>query len=205
MRTPATRGRRRLGRVSSAVGAVVVSALLLGILGFGYGTIPALGPALDPGRGAWTSAYDGTPATAQALHVPGLTKPVTVSFTKDGLTSINAGDEHDLFLALGYVHAKDRLSEMDLERRLGEGQLAQLGGPSDLASDEFELRLGLLRTAQNEWATTTGTARQALLAYAQGVNDDIAQVRADGDWPAVFTLTGAYPKPWTPVDRKSVG
>jgi penicillin amidase len=200
MRTPATWGRRRLGLVSSAVGAVVVSALLLGILGFGYGTIPALGPALDPGRGAWTSAYDGTPVTSQALHVPGLTKPVTVSFTKDGLTSINAGDEHDLFLALGYVHAKDRLSEMDLERRLGEGQLAQLGGPSDLASDEFELRLGLLRTAQNEWATTTGTARQALLAYAQGVNDDIAQVRADGDWPAVFTLTGAYPRPWTPVD-----
>jgi penicillin G amidase len=98
------------------------------------------------------------------------------------------------------VHAKYRLSEMDLERRLGEGQLAQLGGPSDLASDQFELRLGLLRTAQNEWAQTTGAARQALLAYAQGVNDDIAQVRADGDWPSVFTLAGAYPKPWTPVD-----
>jgi penicillin G amidase len=89
---------------------------------------------------------------------------------------------------------------MDLERRLGEGQLAQLGGPSDLASDQFELRLGLLRTAQNEWAQTTGAARQALLAYAQGVNDDIAQVRADGDWPSVFTLAGAYPKPWTPYD-----
>jgi penicillin amidase len=186
--------------VLSAVGAVVVSTLLLGILGFGYGTIPALGPALDPGRGAWTSAYDGTPVTSQALHVPGLTKPATVSFTKDGLASINAGDDHDLFLALGYVQAKYRLSEMDLERRLGEGQLAQLGGPSDLSSDEFELRLGLLRTAENEWAQTTGTARQALLAYAQGVNDDVAQVRADGHWPAVFTLTGAYPKPWTPVD-----
>jgi penicillin G amidase len=200
MRTPGRWRRRWAGRVLSAVGAVVVSALLLGILGFGYGTIPALGPALDPGRGAWTSAYDGTAVTSQALHVPGLTKPVTVSFTKDGLASINAGDDNDLFLALGYVQAKYRLSEMDLERRLGEGQLAQLGGPSDLASDEFELRLGLLRTAQNEWAQTTGTARQALLAYAQGVNDDIAQVRADGDWPAVFTLTGAYPKPWTPVD-----
>ena len=194
------RWRRQPRRVLSAVGAVVVSALLLGILGFGYGTIPALGPALDPGRGAWTSAYDGTAVTSQALHVPGLAKPVTVSFTKDGLASINADDDRDLFLALGYVQAKYRLSEMDLERRLGEGQLAQLGGPSDLASDEFELRLGLLRTAQNEWAQTTGTARQALLAYAQGVNDDIAQVRADGDWPAVFTLAGAYPRTWTPVD-----
>ena len=73
-------------------------------------------------------------------------------------------------------------------------------GRSDLASDEFELRLGLLRTAQNEWARTTGAARAALLAYAQGVNDDIAEVRASGDWPALFTLTGQYPRAWTPVD-----
>src|ERR1700721_396278 len=74
------RGRSRARRVVSLVGAVVVSALLLGVLGFGYGGIPALGPALDPGRGAWTSADDGAPATSQALHVPGLAKPVPVSF-----------------------------------------------------------------------------------------------------------------------------
>jgi penicillin amidase len=174
-------------------------------MGFGYGAIPALGPALDPGRGAWTSAAGGAPVSSQALDVPSLVGPVTVSYTKDGLASINAGNDHDLFLALGYVHAKFRLSEMDLERRVGEGQLAQLAGPSGVASDEFELRLGLLRTAQNEWARIDGSpgqaaARQALLAYAQGVNDDIAQVRASGDWPAIFTLTGAYPAPWTPVD-----
>src|SRR3984957_17544658 len=198
MRTPGRWGRRRAGRGLSAVGAVGVSALLLGVLGFGYGTIPALGPALDPGRGAWTSASGGTPVTSHPLSVPGLIKPATISFTKEGLASISAGDDHDLFLALGYLHAKERLSEMDLERRLGEGQLAQLGGPSALASDALRPRLGLLRTAQNEWAQTTGAARQALLAYTQGVNDDIAQVRANGDWPAVFTLAGAYPKTWPP-------
>jgi penicillin amidase len=194
------RGRRRARRVASLVGAVAVSALLLGVLGFGYGAIPALGPALDPGRGAWTSAYDGQPASSQGLRVPGLTGPVTVSFSAQGLASISAGSTHDLFLALGYVHAKFRLTELDAERRLGEGRLAQLAGPSDLASDEFELRLGLLRTAQNEWARVTGPARSALLAYSRGVNDDIAQVRASGDWPALFSLTGQYPAPWTPVD-----
>ena len=187
-------------RVVSLVAAVVMSALLLGVLGFGYGAIPALGPALDPGRGAWTSASGGQPVSSEQLHVQGLTGPVTVSFTAQGLPSVSAGSTHDLMLALGYVHAKFRLSELDAERRLGEGRLAQLAGPSDLASDEFELRLGLLRTAQNEWARTTGTARAALLAYAQGVNDDIAQVRASGDWPALFTLAGQYPGPWTPVD-----
>ncbi len=107
-----------------------------------------------------------------------------------------------MFLALGYVHARFRLTEMDEERRLGEGRLAQLAGPSDLASDKFELQLGLLRTAQLEWAQMPkgGMAAQALIAYAQGVNDDIAQVRASGQWPATFTLAGVYPAPWTPVD-----
>ncbi len=57
-----------------------------------------------------------------------------------------------------------------------------------------------VRTARNEWTRTAGPARAALLAYAQGVNDDIAQVRASGDWPALFSLTGQYPAPWTPVD-----
>ncbi len=196
------RGRRRsrAWRVANLVGAVVVSALLLGVLGFGYGGIPALGPALDPGRGAWTSASGGQPVSSEQLHVPGLAGPVTVSFSAQGLASVSAGNTHDLFLAEGYVHAKFRLTELDAERRLGEGRLAQLAGPSDLASDEFELRLGLLRTAQNEWARTTGTTRAALLAYAQGVNDDIAQVRASGDWPALFSLSGQYPSPWTPVD-----
>jgi penicillin G amidase len=193
-------GRWRLRSVLNAAAAVVVSAALLGVLGFGYGTIPALGPALDPGRGAWTSASGGQPVGSEVLRVPGLTAPVSVSFSSQGLASIDAANTRDLFVALGYVHAKFRLSEMDLERRLGEGRLAQLAGPSDLSSDEFELRLGLLRTAQNEWARTTGEARAALLAYAQGVNDDIAAVRAAGDWPAVFTLTGTYPASWTPVD-----
>ena len=194
------RRRPRAWRVVSLVGAVVVSALVLGVLGFGYGAIPALGPALDPGRGAWTSASGGQPVSSQQLHLQGLAGPVTVSFSAQGLASISAGSTNDLFLALGYVHAKFRLTELDAERRLGEGRLAQLAGPSDLASDEFELRLGLLRTAQNEWARTTGTERAALLAYARGVNDDIAQVRASGAWPALFSLAGQYPSPWTPVD-----
>ena len=196
------RRRRRLGRAANIAAALVVSVVLIGVLGFGYGTIPALGPALDPGRGAWTSAAGGEPVRAQTLSLAGLQHAVTVSFTAHGVASVRAASDHDMFLALGYVHAQFRLSEMDEERRWGEGRLAQLGGPSDLASDEFELRLGLLRTAQEEWAhmPEDSPAAQALTAYAKGVNDDIAQVRASGQWPAAFSLAGVYPGPWTPVD-----
>ena len=113
--------RRQSRHALNAVAAVAVSAVLLGVLGFGFGTIPALGPALDPARGSWTSASGGQPTSSQTLHVPGLTAPVTVSFSKQGLASIGAASTHDVFLALGYVHAEFRLPEMDLERRLATG------------------------------------------------------------------------------------
>jgi penicillin G amidase len=193
---------RRFAWSVNLLAALGVSVVLLAVLGFGYGTIPALGPALDPGRGAWTSAAGGEPVRSQTLTVAGLEHAVSVSFTAHGVPDIRAATDHDIFLALGYVHAQFRLSEMDEERRLGEGRLAQLGGPADLSSDEFELRLGLLRTAQREWAELpkNSLAAQALTAYAQGVNDDMAQVRASGQWPAVFSLPGVYPSAWTPVD-----
>src|ERR1700733_6250140 len=87
-------GGSRARRVVNLVGAVVVSALLLGVLGFGFGSIPALGPALDPGRGAWTAASGGQPVSSEQLLVPGLTGPVTVSFSAQGLASVSAGDTH---------------------------------------------------------------------------------------------------------------
>jgi penicillin amidase len=196
-----TRSRGRVGHVVNSAVAACVSVVLLGVLGFGYRTVPALGPALDPGEGVWTSAVGGEPVHAETLELTGLIRPVTVTFTSHGVASIDAATDHDLFLALGYVHARFRLTEMDEARRLG-GRLAQLAGPAGLASDKFELQLGLLRTAQAEWARMpqASPAAQALLAYARGVSDDIAQVRASGQWPAVFTLAGVYPGPWTPAD-----
>ena len=196
------RRRRRAGRILNVVCALAVSGLLLWVMAAGAGTIPPLGAALDPGQGAWTSAAGGQLPGSETLHLAGLRHPVTVSFTAQGVPSIQAATGHDAYLALGYVQARFRLAEMDSERRLGEGRLAQLAGPSKLRSDEFELRLGLLRTAQREWAATprSGPAGQALLSYTQGVNDDIAQVRARGDWPAEFSLARVYPARWTPVD-----
>jgi penicillin amidase len=190
------------GRAAHALIALWASAAVLALLAFGYGPVPALGRALDPGHGAWTSAAGGALPRSRALALPGLAHPVSVVFTSHGVPSIHAASEPGAFLALGYLHASFRLSEMDLERRLGEGRVAQIAGPPGVASDKFELRLGLLRTAQAEWAGLgrSSPAGQALLAYSRGVNDYLAQVRASGDWPSLFGLTGVYPRDWTPVD-----
>ena len=197
------RGRGALvGRSLRVLAALCVSAAVLALFAFGYGPVPALGRALVPGHGAWASAAGGQPVRSQTLALPGLSHPVSVAFTSHGVASIRAASDGDAFLALGYLHARFRLTEMDLERRLGEGKIAQLAGPAGLSSDKFELRLGLLRTAQAEWAATppASPAGEALLAYSRGVNDYLAQVRRTGDWPSIYALAGVYPVPWTPVD-----
>ncbi len=197
---------RQLIYVGNGVAALAVSACLLTVLGAGLGRFPALGRALVPGRGAWTSAAGARLPDSQTLTVAGLAEPVQVSFTVQGLASITAQTDDDAYTALGYVQAEFRLAQMDLERRVAEGRLAQLIGRSGVPSDEFELRLGLLRTAQQEWAAmpTGSPAAQALLAYAAGVNDYLARARATGQWPVAFSLAHVYPPDWTPVDSLAV-
>ncbi len=182
----------------------VLAVLVVG--GVGFRAIPALGRVLDPGHGAWTSAAGGEPVRSETLRLPGLVSPVSVAFTAQGVPSIDAANEGDALLAEGYLHASFRLTQMDLERRLAEGTLAQLVGPSAVTSDEFELRLGLLRTARREWAEMPKNSIPALEleSYSRGVNDFLSQDRQKNTWPAAFTLAGVYPAKWTPVDSLAV-
>ncbi len=129
-------GRGRLaGRAVHGLIALCASGAVLALLAFGYGPVPALGRALDPGRGAWASAAGGLPVRSLTLALRGLGHPVAVTFTGHGVPSIRASGQDDAFLALGYLHASFRLTEMDAERRLGEGRVAQLAGPAALPSD----------------------------------------------------------------------
>jgi penicillin G amidase len=201
--TPAqTRSRRhrRLSIVNVLVAAIVSVAVLYAAF-FGAGPLPSLGPTFNPTTGAWTMAADAS-ISSETLRIAGLEKPVTVTLESDGTAHIVAQTDHDLFLATGYVHARFRLFQMDLLRRQGEGRLSEIVGKVALDSDRFELQLGLLRTAELEWKQLTpdSRSRQAILAYTQGVNVRIAQAENEHQLPAMFTLLGYQPKPWTPID-----
>jgi penicillin amidase len=191
----------RIRRIGNIAGALVAAGLLMFVLGAGYGPIPSLGRALVPGSGVWAASANAN-VSGQTPTLAGLSRPAAVSFTSQGYATVRAATDDDLFLAQGYVTATQRFSEMDLERRAGEGLLSQLDGASQESSDEFELQLGLARTAQAEWAAMpkSSEAARALTAYARGVNDYLAQVSASGRWPAIYALTGVRPAPWTPVD-----
>jgi penicillin amidase len=187
--------------IVNAVAAAVVSAALLYAAFFPAGKLPPLGTAFNPVTGVWTMAADAQ-VSSQKLRVSGLQQLVQVTFERDGTAHIVARTDHDLFLATGYVHARFRLFQMDLMRRQGEGRLSEIVGKAALDTDRFELQLGLLRTAKAEWdaLAADNPSRQALTAYAQGVNDRIAEAKSSHQLEAMFTLLGYEPKPWTPID-----
>ncbi|MEY9929760.1 penicillin amidase [Catenulispora sp. GP43] len=193
-------------RRANIVLSIVVSVAMMGLLAAGAGAIPPLGSALDPGAGVWDSAADGRPVKTETIRLDGMHAAATVSFDTAGVPTMHAGSEEDLFLVEGYVQARFRLSQMDLERRTAEGRLAELAGSPAVDSDTFELQTGLLRTAQANWSATPPDSEQgkALTAFSQGVNDRLAEVRRDGDWPTIFALTGVHPRDWTPVDSLAV-
>ncbi|MFI9219473.1 penicillin acylase family protein [Streptomyces werraensis] len=194
----ANKVRRAIHLVCSAT---VALALLL-LLGAGHGTVPALGKALVPGGGIWASSSAQTTARTETLTLPELDEPVRVSFTAEGYASIEARTDHDLFLAQGYVTARLRLTQLDLQRRMGQGRLSELVGAAGVKSDTFELSLGLLRTAHARWAATPpdSASGRALTAYAAGVNSWIGTLQKTGEWPTIYGLTGVRPRPWTPID-----
>ncbi len=140
----------------------------------------------------WTlPARDGT------LPLVGLSASVDVAFDADGIPRVTAANELDAAMAMGVLHARDRLFQMELMRRGGAGRLAEITGPAALRLDRFTRLLGLARRADADLAGLPPETRAVLDAYAAGVN---AWIAARGRFVAPeFLLLGA-PEPWTPRD-----
>lgn len=145
------------------------------------------------------------PQTEGEISLPGLTEEVTVTRDASGVPHIKANNEHDLYLAQGYIQAQDRLFQMDLSRRQASGQLSEVIGDKVLTNDKFFLTLGLRRAAEASYDQYTDSGKATLDYFAEGVNLYMEQVRESGKWPIEFTLLSYEPEPWTPVDSLTIG
>lgn len=138
------------------------------------------------------------PQTQGRVAVAGLQTPVTIARDKDGIPHIRAESEHDAYFALGFIHAQDRLWQMEATRRVGAGRLAEILGPSLLGTDKFMRTLGLHRRAEAIYAKAPPELRAALDAYADGVNGYLTAHK--GALPPEFYLLRLRPEPWKPAD-----
>ncbi len=138
------------------------------------------------------------PQTEGTITVPGLEEPVEILRDRWGVPHIYARSEHDLFFAQGYVHAQERLWQMELQRRLGSGRLSEIFGEATLEIDRLFRVVGLNRAAEAEAAALEGDTLRALEAYAAGVNAYLKQRK--GRLSVEFALLRFEPEPWRPVD-----
>ena len=137
------------------------------------------------------------PSRNAQADIPGLTAPVAISLDAHGIPWIKAASDEDAAAAIGYLHARDRLFEMELMRRTASGRLSEIAGSVTLRTDRALRTLGLRRRAEAELPMLDPATRAMLDGYARGANAWIAE---RGRFAAPeFLLLGA-PEPWTAVD-----
>jgi len=137
------------------------------------------------------------PVLEGEIAVAGLSGRVEILRDPYGIPHIFAASVEDAQLALGFVHAQDRLWQMEMNRRIGSGRLAEILGPRALEADRFLRTLGVRRVAEANLRRYDKETLALLQAYAAGVN---AFLDSGPVLPPEFWLLRASPEPWTPAD-----
>ena len=163
-------------------------------LAFVTGALVAV--ALLAAAGAVWYARTATPDYSGTITLDGLDSAVEVWYDSLGVPHVWARSLDDLVFAQGYLHARERLWQMELLRRVAQGRLAEVFGPRFEVSDRFLRVLGLWRAAGIEEEALAPEERRLFERYSAGVNAWIRTRR--GALPPEFLLLRIQPEPWTP-------
>lgn len=131
------------------------------------------------------------------IEINGLSEETTAYFDEYGVPHIYASDASDAYRALGYLHAQDRLFQLEMMRRVGTGTLAEFLGPDVVEIDQFFRTLGIPKHAQTStefWNSQPDSPwKTATEAYMSGVNEFIQ----NGTLPVEYLLLGEKPREFT--------
>src|SRR5690606_28536603 len=152
------------------------------------------GAVLVAAAGVVVYLRSGVPDYDRGAVVDGLAAEVEVWRDSLAVPHIWAETEEDLYFAQGYVHAQDRLWQMELFRRVAEGRLSEIFGERTLETDRFLRTLGLWRAAAESERVLTPEERRLLEAYAAGVN---AWIESNDGLPPEFRILRFRPEPST--------
>ncbi len=137
------------------------------------------------------------PGRSGTRSVAGARAPIRIETDSHGVPAIHAASPDDAFFGLGWAHARDRLWQMELQRRIGAGRLAEVLGGKLVASDRFLRTIGFRRAAESELAALSPGARTTVASYRAGVNAFLA--RGSG-FPIEFRILRVSPAPFDDVD-----
>lgn len=149
--------------------------------------------------GTYAFVRRSLPAVDGDVSVAGISATVEIVRDRDAIPHIFARTKADALFGLGYVHAQDRLWQMEFQRRIGNGRLSEIFGAATVPQDRFLRTVGFGRAARAAWARLPEAAKADVNAYVAGVNAFLADHRF-GRLPPEFELLRFEPEPWTGAD-----
>jgi penicillin amidase len=181
--------------------SLAITLLLIWALNTKFGDIPPVGKFLNPSTGFWQNAESKDVSTAENLKLNGLKDKVVIRYDEHRIPHIFAKNDHDLYLAQGYVTARDRLWQMDIQTRSASGRLSEIVGAKALEIDRYHRRMGMVYGAEN---TLKGMSKDSIAmmmvnAYTEGVNNYISKLNPK-DYPIEFKLLDYSPEAWKPIN-----
>jgi penicillin amidase len=188
-------------KLFKALLSVAITLILIWVLQTKFGDVPPIGKFLNPATGFWQNAESKNIAPEETLKLDGLQDKVTIRYDEHMIPHIFAQNDHDLYYAQGYVTARDRLWQMDIQTRSAAGRLAEIAGPKALDIDRYHRRMGMVYGAEN---TVKGLLKDPVMkvvieAYTDGVNSYIRHL-SSRNYPIEFKLLDYAPEEWRPIN-----
>src|SRR6201996_9402104 len=188
-------------KVFKALFSIAVTLLLLWALQTKFGDVPPIGNFLNPVSGFWQNAESKNTTLEETLQMDGLQGKVTIRYDEHMIPHIFAENDHDLYYAQGYVTARDRLWQMDIQTRSASGRLSEVVGPAALDIDRYHRRMGMVYGAEKglKGLLADPKTKVMALAYTDGINQYIHSL-APKDYPLEFKLLDYAPEDFKPIN-----
>lgn len=139
---------------------------------------------------------NSVPKSSGEISVEGVQASVRISTDPQGVKYINAESDYDAYFSMGFLHAQDRLWQLELQRRVATGTLSEIFGKSALDVDIYMRTMGIARNAVESFNVMNDEAKASLVAYSAGIN---SWIEASHSLPIEFTLLDIEPQRWQPI------
>lgn len=165
-----------------------------------FGDTPPLLKFLNPFMGFWQNAENNHFMFNHNVKIKGAKDKIEIVFDDRMIPHIFAQNDHDLYLAQGYVTAMHRLWQMDFQTRFAAGRISEVVGPKAIEVDRYQRRMGMMYGAENslKGMMEDPKSKEMILSYTAGINAYIETLSA-ANLPMEYKILDYKPEAWTPV------
>lgn len=176
----------------------IITAGLVFALNKQWGTAPPMGKFLSPQHGLWQNAEPARQDFDADLTFSGLKGKAEVYFDERLVPHVFAENDEDLYFIQGYLHAKFRLFQIDLQTKAAAGRASEIAGPKAINYDKEQRRLGMVYAAENAVKEIEKDAASKILfdAYTNGINAYIETLK-EAEIPIEYKLLNIKPEKWS--------